>query len=592
MRKLFIWLIILAILIACGGVSALADDEILLTVPGGQELLQPQSKDTRDPATEYIRQKLYPAKPTLRAKRAAGASLTGPAQTLYTKLMADISAVANGTNTSTSFSYSLDELYPQYQFTAEDLGLSSLVVYDETAGKWYISDDAIEMVAAVRDSVEVLTVLDCLLADAPFELYWYDKSRGSYYGNPRISCNGETIYLTDNLTIRMSVAEEYAAESAEGGSFEVDSKYGTGVNAAVTNAQEIVNRHRGKTDYARLAAYRDEICALTDYNYDAARGNVEYGNPWQLIWVFDGNPETMVVCEGYSKAFQYLNELSGDADVSVICVTGLMIDETGGGNHMWNVVNMDNGKNYMADITNCDTGEAGSDELFLVSYTGGSAAEGYTFIDAYGWTYEYEYHDNVYSGAALEIWDKSYLESLALKPDTAPVYSLSSDTGYAGYRCAIQLDAPYEAVYIQETDETLVPDSEGLFVISDRPIGNEDMTFTIASMREGFKSPYGATLTLAGGILPDDEMDFPDNLMEIEREAFRGAGVTAAIFPESIQVIGEYAFADNPELQMVELHGQQVGEGAFSNCPHAVYCVDEEETGQYFTEGKKFLVKE
>ena len=163
MRRLFIWLTILSVLV-CGGISALAEEEILLTVPGEQELLQPQPKDTRDPATEYIRQKLYPNQPTSRANRAAGASLTGPAQTLYTKLMADISAVANGTRTSTSFSYSLDDLYPKYQFTAEDLGLSSLLVYNETDACWNISDVAWNMVAAVRDSVEIIKVLDCLLA--------------------------------------------------------------------------------------------------------------------------------------------------------------------------------------------------------------------------------------------------------------------------------------------------------------------------------------------------------------------------------------------------------------------------------------------
>ena len=141
MRRLFIWLMILTILIVSGGISALADDEILLTIPGGQELLQPQPKDTRDPATEYIRHRLYQNRPTSRANRVAGASLAGPAQTLYTKLMADISAVANGTKTSTSFSYSLDELYPKYQFTAEDLGLSSLLEFNETANEWRVSSD-------------------------------------------------------------------------------------------------------------------------------------------------------------------------------------------------------------------------------------------------------------------------------------------------------------------------------------------------------------------------------------------------------------------------------------------------------------------
>ena len=588
MRKLFIWLIILAILLG-GGVSALADEEVLVTIPGGQELLLPQPKDTRDPATEYIRQKLYPNRPTSRAKRAAGASLTGPALTLYTRLMEDISAVANGTKTSTAFSYTAADIYSKDEFTAEDLGLSSLVVFDEAANEWRISPEANAGIAAVRNSVEILTVLDCLLADSPFELYWYDKTRGVYFGYPKIESNGEKFFMIGNVTIQMIVAEEYAVQGDESASFEVDSKYGTGVNAAVTNAQTIVNRHRGKTDYARLAGYRDEICTLTGYNYDAAYGeNVPYGNPWQLIWVFDGDPETTVVCEGYAKAFQYLNELSGDADVSVICVSGVMFDESGGGNHMWNIVNMDNGKNYMADITNCDIGETGSDELFLVGYADGSVAEGYTFIDSYGWTYEYIYQDNVYPDDALEIWDKSYLESQTEKP---PVYSLSSDIGYAGYRCAIQLDAPYEAVYILETGETLVPDSEGWFVVSSQIIGDEDMTFTIAAVWDGKLSPYGETLTLTAGT-PDGSLDFPDGLTVIEQEAFRGARVTAAVFPESILVIGEYAFADNPDLVLIELNGQQVGEGAFSNCPQAVYCVDEEEAGQYFAEGKKFLVKE
>ncbi len=589
MRRLVILVTILAIFVASGGTSALADNEILLTVPGGQGQLQPQSNDTRDPATEYIRQKLYPGRHMLRAKWTAGASLTGPAKVLYTKLMADISAVANGTRTSTIFDYPVDEIYLKYVFTKEELGADTLLTIDD-AGKVHLSYEAERKLGELFESLDIDTVLGCLLADAPFELYWYDKSQPTHYGYPGYGCDGNTLYLSGSVNIKMVVAEDYATEGTGTVSFEVDSKYGKGVTDAAANARIIADRHKGKTDYARLAAYRDEICALTSYNDEAATGNISYGNPWQVIWVFDEDPNTNVVCEGYAKAFQYLNELSGDADVSVICVTGLMIDETGSENHMWNIVNMDNGKNYMADITNCDMGETGSDDLFLVGYTDGSVAEGYIYT-VYDWSSAYIYQGNPYSDDALEVWDKSYLESLALKPDTAPVYSLSSDTGYAGYRCAIQLDAPYEAVYIQETDETLVPDSEGLFVISEQPIGNEDVTFTIASVREGFKSPYGVTLTLADGTL-DGNLDFPDGLTEIEQEAFRGAGVTAAVFPESIQIIGEYAFADNPDLKLIELHGQQVGEGAFSNCPQAVYCIDEEEIGQYFAEGKKFLVKE
>ena len=58
-------------------------------------------------------------------------------------------------------------------------------------------------------------------------------------------------------------------------------------------------------DYGKLCYFRDAICSLTDYNHEAVADKV-YGDPWQLVWVFDGKPNTKVVCEGYAKAFQYL----------------------------------------------------------------------------------------------------------------------------------------------------------------------------------------------------------------------------------------------------------------------------------------------
>lgn len=69
-----------------------------------------------------------------------------------------------------------------------------------------------------------------------------------------------------------------------------------------------------------------------------------------------------MVCEGYSKAFQYLCDLS---DITCYTVTGMMNGGTGEGPHMWNIV-ANNGKYYMADITNSDEGTVGEDGgLFL-----------------------------------------------------------------------------------------------------------------------------------------------------------------------------------------------------------------------------------
>ena len=78
-----------------------------------------------------------------------------------------------------------------------------------------------------------------------------------------------------------------------------------------------------------------------------------------MIWVFDGDNSTKVVCEGYAKAFQYLCEKS-TPQIKCYNVTGTM-----GGNHMWNVVEVGNAR-YLVDVTNCDDKMIGHpDKLFL-----------------------------------------------------------------------------------------------------------------------------------------------------------------------------------------------------------------------------------
>ena len=89
-----------------------------------------------------------------------------------------------------------------------------------------------------------------------------------------------------------------------------------------------------------------EICDLVEYNSAAANDELDDSvqDPWKLIWVFDGDSSTNVVCEGYAKAFKYLCDLSEfQRDISCITVSGVMSGGTGAGDHMWNVVNMGQG---------------------------------------------------------------------------------------------------------------------------------------------------------------------------------------------------------------------------------------------------------
>ena len=167
------------------------------------------------------------------------------------------------------------------------------------------------------------------------------------------------------------MAAEYQDTAAKEPEYTVNADLSRTAIKAAERAQEIVNKYADSSDFEKLDAYRQEICNLTSYNHEAADNPaVKYGNPWQLIWVFDGVEETSVVCEGYAKAFQYLCDLTDFQNSNVACytVTGIMEGGTGAGGHMWNIVTMDDGKNYLVDITNCDTGSIGAeDKLFLAA---------------------------------------------------------------------------------------------------------------------------------------------------------------------------------------------------------------------------------
>ena len=183
----------------------------------------------------------------------------------------------------------------------------------------------------------------------------------------------QTISVKDaKLTFRFKVGQDYRGSDQ----YEVDSVKTARAQTAAANAQSIVYAHAFEPTLEKLRSYKDEICNLTSYNYEAAAGGIAYGDPWQVIYVFDGDPDTKVVCEGYSKAFEYLCDMSSfDSGICCYSVTG-----TTSGKHMWNIVTLEPGKNVLADITNCDTGMIGADDLlFLVGYTEGSVADSYRF---------------------------------------------------------------------------------------------------------------------------------------------------------------------------------------------------------------------
>ncbi|MCI8423900.1 MAG: hypothetical protein HFF50_10320 [Lawsonibacter sp.] len=183
-------------------------------------------------------------------------------------------------------------------------------------------------------------VWDALCFDHPYEMYW----RGLSYS---YGCGNGTAIFNIAVSKDYKGADDHTVDptKAQAASQTITSAQG--------NAKKILNTAGSlSNDLEKLVYFKEAICELVAYNTSAAGwGNDQYGDPWQLIYVFDGNSTTDVVCEGYSKAFQYLcDSTTFTGPVQCYTVSGQM----NGGNHMWNIVTLDGTTYYLADVTNCD----------------------------------------------------------------------------------------------------------------------------------------------------------------------------------------------------------------------------------------------
>ena len=280
--------------------------------------------------------------------------------------------------------------------TPRDLGFDA----DEVA-----NDEALSNAVFAVTGFNLDVVMNALRADCPYELYWYDKTAGTGMrgaGASFILSADEMVkgvIYTSAPEVSMCVSSDYCGEQAD--AYTVSETTAAAVQNTINGIISIIDAYYVASDYEKLDAYRTEICSRVSYNHAAADdANTPYGDPWQLIYVFDGDDSTNVVCEGYSKAFQYLCDLSSfnNSNVRCISVSGMMYGGTGAGSHMWNVVKMDDGQNYLVDITNCDAGSIGADkQLFLVGTDSGSSIyDGYTF-DCEGASIRYTYDEETFA---------------------------------------------------------------------------------------------------------------------------------------------------------------------------------------------------
>ncbi len=374
--------------------SPTADEETVYFVEPPEQIYAPGvGEEPGDLLDQYAWMRLnsqLPSRPGSPAKapRSSGGKLTGVNRAVYDSLKGMVAEAAAGQRSTTVFEIPVEELgLGQTSWTAAELGVNAIV---ENGA---LSQAAMAAVNALVN-FDFRSVINILQADCPYELYWYDKTIGTSYSSYTFSGNSQVIRIVGSLRFTFAVALQYAAGEPETITYsdgttadlykELNTSYASRINAAVTDAASIVSSYAGSSDYGKLQGYMEQICSRVVYDDYAAddANEVPYGDPWQIISVFDGDSTTNVVCEGYSKAFQYLCDQTTFADdITAISVSGTMAGATGGGRHMWNLVRMEDGKNYLVDVTNCDAGSVGyPDKLFLAGFDSGSLSGGYTVL--------------------------------------------------------------------------------------------------------------------------------------------------------------------------------------------------------------------
>ena len=307
--------------------------------------------------------------------------LTDLEKKIYRLIRPYIAQAAAGERSSAVFSVSAEEVgLLGKRWTASELGVDTIFYLD--SGRYQHEAGQI-LAREIGYNAALLAAV--AMKENPYELYWFDRTQGVIamegwildfeYNRDRDKVTAVKV-TGGGVDLCFSVAKEFSA-----GDFQVNTAFGTTVRTALASAKAIVEKYKEKDDRAKITAYKDEICALTSYNEIAAHGLVPYGNPWQLLWVFDRDPSTRVVCEGYSKALQYLCDLSSfRGEVSCICAEGDLRVRGLSEPHMWNVVHLDDGSNYLVDLTNTDGSPAGQGgHLFLVPCISGTVDKGYTF---------------------------------------------------------------------------------------------------------------------------------------------------------------------------------------------------------------------
>ena len=406
----------MAFFIAPSMVSA-ADNEIVLDIDMPQvEEITPDAPDGDELFEQYFDRVFYGADqnavPSLRKGSKLAADGLGTVEKNvynYTKDAAKNIADGKATYAEAKIPLSAFGIETDHYYTPAELGLDYIV---DSSNK--PNPNLNNAIANTFFSFDRSKVLSALYSDCPYEFYW---QRGSF--NFSTSFASGDVYAVPvsgtyclrisagHFSVKMTVDPKYRASSDD--IYTVDTSKTGAALTAVNNAKAIVQNAKSKSDYNKLVYYKDQICSLVTYDNNAAQnGDGSDGGPWAMIYVFDNNANTNVVCEGYMEAFQYLcDQTAFDSKrIYSISVRGTL----NGTGHGWNVVHMNNDRNYIADVTNSDSSSVGNGgELFLKGMT--ATSNGYKkTIGSITATYEYDANTrNLFTASELAVSSADFI---------------------------------------------------------------------------------------------------------------------------------------------------------------------------------------
>ena len=293
-----------------------------------------------------------------------GTRLTGKDLTYYRAFKTIIKKVSAAKTASSKKKLRATAITGRRTFTASQLGVTR-IGYKKN-GVWHVSDAAMKKIYALVSPKDWKRVYTSAMSDLSNESFWVDWHSKEYFIDYncgfRYTAKSLTFYTNDSITCRLPVQPEF-----QGSVFKANLKKIAKVKDAKKEAKDLVKwfddniptTFAGYTneqiDYLRLWNYCRWIAARNAYDYYAASADqdtITYKGPWSWVYVFDGNSNTNVVCEGYARALKYLCDLSSFNSNWIDCQ--IVSGKAGSGansKHMWNIVRMNDGLNYVIDPT-------------------------------------------------------------------------------------------------------------------------------------------------------------------------------------------------------------------------------------------------